>query len=546
MTAQQGLRWWQRGVVYQIYPRSFKDTSGNGVGDIQGIIDHLDYLNDGTDNSLGIDAIWLSPFYPSPMADFGYDVSDYCDVHPLFGDLASFDKLVTEAHKRNIKIVIDYVPNHSSDQHAWFLESRSSRDNPKADWYIWRDPKPDGSLPNNWGSVFGGPAWEWVEERQQYYFHQFVPEQPDLNWRNPEVREAMLGVLRFWLERGVDGFRMDVIGMILKHPDMPDQSLDPQADPKLSEFDMYRRQIHIYDQDQEDVHTIIRDMRKLLDDYGDTVGIGEIWYDMPRWVKYYGNPKPDGLNGDGLHLPFNFRLMHLPWNAKVFRQSVEEMESHVPKHGWPNYVLGNHDGDRLASRFGAEQARTAAMLLLTLRGTPTLYYGDELGIPNVPIPPEKVQDPQGINLGIEWTRDVCRTPMQWDNSPNAGFSSVEPWLPVTQDYQTRNVTAQRDDPKSILNLYRKLLWLRKSSPAINSGAYRALDTNHDDCFVYLRQSEDDRRLIALNFSGEDREVEITNLTGEALVLSTYLDREEPIDDQVIHLRPHEGVILTIQ
>jgi len=567
--ASQDLLWWQRGVVYQIYPRSFKDTTGNGVGDLNGIIESLDYLNDGstepvlspstllrvnsaeglttsgTSGSLGIDAIWLSPFYPSPMADFGYDVADYCDVDPLFGDLATFDRLVAEAHRRSIKIIIDYVPNHSSDQHPWFIQSRSSRDNPKRDWYIWRDPRPDGSPPNNWGSYFGGPAWTLDETTGQYYLHQFVKEQPELNWRNPEVRAAMMDVLRFWMERGVDGFRMDVVGLLIKDAELRDNPPNPEADPNLLPNDIFGRQLHIYNKDQDQIHEIMRDFRRLLDEYDDRCGIGELWLELPRWIRYYGDGSA-GSPGDGLHLPFNFRLIELSWQAQAMRRSVNELEAALPVFGWPNYVLGNHDRPRLASRFGGQaQARIAAMMLLTLRGTPTLYYGDELGLENGVIPPEKVQDPQGVNLGAERTRDVCRTPMQWDAGPNAGFSAVEPWLPVSADYETRNVTAQSDDPASMLNLYRRLLRYRRSSPALYGGDYRPLDVGDDDCFVYLRTAGDERRLIALNFSGDQRCISIPGEDAGQVVISTHLDREGKVSLSRLELGPHEGVIVEL-
>ncbi len=554
----QNLYWWQRGVVYQIYPRSFKDTTGNGTGDLQGVIDKLDYLNDGstelttsvTPDSLGVDAIWLSPFHPSPMADFGYDVADYCDVDPLFGDLATFDWLVAEAHRRGIKIIIDYVPNHTSDQHPWFIESRRSQDNPKRNWYIWRDPtplpssprlrgEPEGGPPNNWGSFFGGPAWTLDEATGQYYLHQFVKEQPELNWRNPEVRQAMMDVLRFWLERDVDGFRMDVVGLLIKDAELRDNPPNPDADPNLSPNDLFGRQLHIYNLDQDEVHEIIRDFRRLLDEYGDRCGIGEVWFELPRWIKYYGE------KGEGLHLPFNFRLMRQPWQAQAMRRSVDELEAALPAFAWPNYVLGSHDFPRLASRLGGQaQARVAAMMLLTLRGTPTLYYGDELGIENGVIPPEKIQDPQGINLGTERTRDVCRTPMQWDSSPNAGFSTAEPWLPVSDDYATRNVAVQSADPTSILNLYRRLLWYRRQSPALYGGSYQPLDVD-DDCFVYLRQAGDERRLIVLNFIGQARQVSIPGEESSRVAISTHLDREGEESLSKLELRPHEGVIIEL-
>jgi alpha-glucosidase len=524
------------GVIYQIYPRSFKDTNGDGIGDLQGIIEKLDYLNDGTPNSLGVDAIWICPFYPSPMADFGYDVSDYCDVDPLFGNLTTFDRLVREAHQRNIRVIIDYVPNHTSDQHPWFLESRSSRHNPKRDWYIWRDPKP-GGLPNNWGGVFGGPAWEWDERTGQYYFHQFLKEQPDLNWRNPEVRAAMLDVLRFWLERGVDGFRMDVVGMIFKHPDMPDQPPAPQWPSSPRPNDFYARQAHLYDQDQDEVYEMTREFRRFVEAHGDKCLIGEIlWHDMPRWVRYYGR------NGDGLHLPFYFRLLETPWEAGAVRRAVDELEAAIPPFAWPNHVLGNHDRDRLASRCGPEQTRVAAMLLLTLRGTPTLYYGDEIGLESGDIPPDKAQDPWGVSIGPERNRDRCRTPMQWDDGPHAGFAVGEPWLPVSTDYRQRNVAVQGADPASLLNLYRRLLWYRRHSLALQSGAYSPLPSEQG-CYAYQRKLGTEQKLVALNFT--NREKSVTLSRSGLLAISTYLDRGGEASGPQISLRPHEGVIVEL-
>jgi alpha-glucosidase len=535
----QNLKWWQSGVIYQIYPCSFVDTTGNGIGDLQGIIEKLDYLNDGTDSSLGIDAIWISPFYPSPMADFGYDVSDYCDVHPIFGDLDTFDRLINEAHQRGIKVVIDFVPNHTSDQHPWFLQSRNSRDNPKRNWYIWRDAKPDGSLPNNWGSVFGGPAWTWDKMTGQYYLHQFLREQPELNWRNQDVRAAMSGVLRFWLDRGVDGFRMDVVGFLIKDKHMRDNPLNPDASKSLPANNFYARQFHKYNEDQDEVHEIIRQFRKILDQYPDSCGIGEVGYILERWIRYYGD------EGNGLHMPFNFRLIHQPWETREIRVSVLEMEAALPRNAWPNYVLGNHDQPRLASRIGVGQARIAAMLLLTLRGTPTLYYGDEIGMVNGIITIESLQDPQGIRLGVENSRDVVRTPMQWDNSPNAGFSSKEPWLPVCTDFTERNVAIQDEEPASIINLYRRLIWYRKESPALAGGLFRTVNPGIDECLVYRREHPTGKCLIALNFSSESRNLYLADSESGQLVISTYLDRQETISMNNLTLRPNEGVIIEL-
>jgi alpha-glucosidase len=525
--SRNSLRWWQSGVVYQVYPRSFKDTSNNGIGDLNGIIEKLDYLQE-----LGVQAVWLSPFYPSPMVDFGYDVSDYCNVDPLFGNLEIFDRLVEQAHRRGLKIIIDWVPNHTSDLHPWFVESRSSRENPKRDWYIWRD------LPNNWGSVFGGPAWTLDSRTGQYYLHQFVPEQPELNWRNLELRAAMYDTLRFWLRRGVDGFRMDVIGMILKDKELRDNPPNPNADPNAPANDLFGRLLSTHNMDQDEVHEVIREIRGVLDEFDDRCAIGELWGELPRWVRYYGQ------SGDELHLPFNFRLMSEPWQAAAMRRSVDALEAALPSFAWPNYVLGNHDQPRLASRFGGQaQARLAAMMLLTLRGTPTLYYGDEIGLENGVIPPEKIQDPQGKNLGAERTRDVTRTPMQWDDSPFAGFSTVEPWLPVSADFSTRNVKAQAADPASILNLYRHLFQLRRETPALYGGAYEPLDVSAENCFVYRRQADGEVRIVALNFSDEPRQFAIPGYQGGKIILSTLLDRQQRIALSALTLQPFEGVIL---
>ncbi len=532
--------WWKRGVVYQIYPRSFQDSNGDGIGDLQGVIDRLDYLNDGTPNSLGVTAIWLSPFFPSPMADFGYDVSDYCNVDPLFGNLETFDRLVAEAHQRGIKIIIDYVPNHTSSEHPWFKEARSSRDNPKRDWYIWRDAKPDGSVPNNWGSWFGGSAWEWDEHTGQYYLHLFDKAQPDLNWRNPDVYSAMMDVLKFWLERGVDGFRMDVVHLILKHPDLLDNPLreDIVVDPEALDIFMYQH--HVYDTDQPEVHEIMRDFRRLLDSYGEVVGVGEIFMeDVHRWTRYYGENESDEF-----HIPFNFRLLRMPhWDAAAFRADVELMESVIPDYAWPNYVLGNHDTKRLATRHGPQNARTAGMLLLTLRGTPTLYNGDEIGMEEGIIPPHMIRDPQGIILGAERSRDGCRTPVQWDASTGAGFTSGEPWLPLSDDYQTRNIAVQSQDPTSIYNFYRRMIWYRNQSPALSIGDYRSLESP-DGTFVYLREHGDEQLLIALNFSDDPQTVEVSRAGN--VVISTLMDRDEMLDGRTLELRPNEGVVIELE
>jgi alpha-glucosidase len=542
MTTSLPYLWWQTGVIYQIYPRSFKDTTGNGVGDLPGVIEKLDYLS----ATLGIDAIWLSPFYPSPMADFGYDVADYTDVDPLFSDLTTFDELVAQAHRRGIKIIIDLVPNHSSDQHPWFVESRSSPDNRKRDWYIWADPKSAGSPPNNWRSVFGGSAWEWDQATGQYYLHSFLKEQPDLNWRNPEVKAAMFDVLRFWLERGVDGFRVDVAHYIMKDPELRDNP------PNIGQKPLFHRphgdydtQIHLYDKDHPDVHAVYREFRQLLDAYSTEsprMAVGEIHiYDLQKWASYYGQ------NLDEFHMPFNFALLGAKWQARAVRHVVDSLEATLPPGAWPNYVLGNHDESRLASRYGTAQARIAAMLLLTLRGTPTLYYGDELGMTDVCIPPEEQLDPLGLRVP-GWGRDCCRTPMQWSAVPNAGFSPPETqglWLPLASNYQEVNVERQLTDPTSNLNLYRRLLAYRKATPTLRWGSYQPVDDVPEGCYVFLRQADDRRVLVALNFSAQDQCVTLPDPGSGNIILSTYLDREEMISLVNLALRGDEGVIIEL-
>jgi alpha-glucosidase len=535
--------WWQSGVVYQVYPRSFRDSDGDGTGDLAGVIDKLDYLSD----TLGVDAIWLSPFYPSPMIDFGYDVAGFTAVDARFGDLATFDELVRRAHARDMRVIVDFVPNHSSDQHPWFVESRSSRDNPKRGWYVWADPRPDGAPPNNWLSIFGGPAWEWDATTGQYYLHSFLREQPDLNWRNHELRAAMLDVLRFWMERGVDGFRIDAVHCMMKDAALRDNPPNTEGvllvHKPLGEFDS---QLHVYDYATDDLHEVLRAMRAVLDEYSAArprVAIGEIHvFDWPKWATYYGREL------DELHLPFNFGLLAVGWQAAAVRRMVETMEMVIPPGGWPNWVLGNHDESRIASRVGAAQARVAMLLLLTLRGTPTIYYGDELGMPDVPIPPEKIQDPWGKQVaGIGAGRDPERTPMQWDDSPNAGFCppASEPWLPLADDYTPRNVAAQMADPRSMLALTRRLLALRRASPALSLGSYRTLEGAPDDCFVFLRETGDERYLIALSFAGDERTIPLPADARASLALSTHLDRDDEPLTAAITLRAHEGCVIRL-
>ena len=540
--ANKDYLWWQKGVIYQIYPRSFQDSNGDGIGDLPGITQRLDYLSD----TLGIDAVWISPIYPSPMHDFGYDVADYTGIHPLFGTMADFDHLLEETHRRGMKLILDLVPNHTSDEHPWFIESRGSRDNPKRDWYIWRDPAPDGGPPNNWLSHFGGPAWTFDEHTGQYYMHQFVKQQPELNYRNPEVSQAMLDIMRFWLDRGVDGFRVDVIGLMMKDPDFRDEP----ANPAWNGINKFASLQHIYTSNLEEVHELIREMRKVLDSYDDRMMVGETYVPNDILVKYYGTP--DLLE---CHLPFNFQLILSPWQAATVRNMVDAYDAVLPSDAWPNWVLGNHDQHRIATRVGIDQARVANMLLLTLRGTPTCYYGDEIGMQDVEIPPEKIQDPPAVNqpeIAHIVGRDPERTPMQWNASPNAGFSSPDVkdlWLPLAANYDKVNVANQLRDPQSMLNFYRKLVAYRKGSPALLGGSYRSLDLasteSQQNCFVYERQAGDQRLMVALNFSQQDQELSLPRLGTGMIVLSTGLDREGEVDLASFNLRANEGCIISL-
>jgi alpha-glucosidase len=522
--------WWQRGIIYQVYPRSFQDSDGDGVGDLQGITRRLDYLR-----WLGVDALWISPIYPSPMKDFGYDVSDYTDIHPLFGTLEDFDILLREAHARALKVILDFVPNHTSDQHPWFLESRVSRESPRRDWYIWRDPAPGGGPPNNWLSNFGGPAWTFDDATGQYYYHAFLPEQPDLNWRNPRVQEAMLQVLRFWLDRGVDGFRVDVIWHLVKDLDFRDNPPNPAWTPEKRPYDEL---IPLYTADQPEVHAIIARMRRLFDEYEDRTLIGEIYLPVEKLVKYYGTDEP------GAHLPFNFQLILAPWDARHIERLIDEYERYLPENGWPNWVLGNHDQHRIATRVGKEQARIAAMLLLTLRGTPTLYYGDEIGMTDVPIPPARVQDPYERNVpGQGLGRDPERTPMQWSTAPSAGFTASEPWLPVADDYGEVNVELEQQDRSSILSLYRRLIELRRGEPALEVGRYLPVRAD-GDVLAYLREQGPRRLLVALNLGATPHRLEAAESRG-VILISSHLDREGERMEGRVELRPHEGIVVRL-
>jgi alpha-glucosidase len=525
--------WWRHGVIYHIYPRSFSDANRDGIGDLEGIRARLDYLA-----WLGINAIWISPCFPSPLVDFGYDVSDYCDIGPEFGSLADFDRLVADAQAKGIRILLDLVPNHTSDQHPWFLESRRSRDSAKRDWYLWRDPAPDGGPPNNWVSVFGGSPWEWDTKTGQYYLHSFFKQQPDLNWRNPEVRRAIHDVMRFWLDRGVAGFRIDVIQRILKDPDLRDNPVIEAQDGASS-----GGQRHVNDENHPDVHAAVRELRKLADAYGDRLLVGEVFILDPAEVaKYYGR-------NDELHLAFNFTLLTSRWSAEAFRRELERFEAALPPSAWPDLVLSNHDAPRHASRYdhpelGEARARVAAMFLLTARGTPFLYYGEEIGMRQQPIPEAQMQDPIARTLHPTLCRDGARTPMQWTSEKNGGFSQGPPWLPLGSDFAERNVEAQRADRGSLLNLYRELLALRRRVPALHRGEYRTLDAP-EGVLAYEREYDGRRARIALNFADTPRRLSLgSGQIQEAL--HSAPGAVPPAQLERVELQAAEGVVLVLR
>jgi len=524
--------WWQTDVIYQIYPRSFLDRNGDGIGDLRGIAARLDYLVD-----LGVGAIWISPIFASPMADFGYDISDYNSIDPLFGTMADFDALMKAAHDRDLKVILDFVPNHTSDQHPWFQQSRASRDNPRRDWYIWRNPAQPGVAPNNWLSEFGGSAWEFDGLTGQYYYHAFLTRQPDLNWRNPAVRSAMHEVLRFWLRKGVDGFRVDVIWHLVKDDQYRDNPINPQfrlGDPPN------RRLVPLYTTDRPEVHDLIAAMRRVIDEFDDRVLIGEIYLPIERLIAYYGRDL------SGVHLPFNFSLIGARWQAQSIAKLIDEYEAALPPGGWPNWVLGNHDRPRIASRVGPDQARVAAMLLLTLRGTPTIYYGDEIGMQQVPIPPEQIRDPLEKNVpGQGLGRDGARTPLQWDGGKFAGFATVTPWLPVAANYAQQNIAEQSRNPGSIYRLYQRLLALRREQPALRRGSYRPISAN-GDLLLYTREFEGDRIFVVLNLGSEPTAVALpAESRAGRLLVSTFGDRDRELVREIIDIRGNEGVVVEL-
>jgi alpha-glucosidase len=505
-----GPAWWRRGAIYQIYPRSFADANGDGVGDLAGIRQHLDHLE-----AMAVKAIWLSPFFTSPMADFGYDVSDYCDVDPVFGTLADFDDLVAGCHERGLRIVIDWVPNHTSDRHPWFEQSRSGRDDPRRDWYVWRDPASGGGPPNDWVSQFRacGPAWTLDERTGQYYLHSFMPQQPDLNWDNPEVPAAMHDTLRFWLDREVDGFRLDAIHKIAKDPLLRDH------------VGAARR----HDQDWETIHERLRGIRRVVDEYDDRMIVGEVaLQDLHRIVGYLES-------GDQLHLAHNFVWAELPWDADAFRTSIGDFEALADETAWPAWFLANHDLPRVRQRFdtdglGVARARAVALMLYCLCGTPFIYQGEELALPHAEVPPDRVVDVDG--------RDPVRAPIPWRPGPGMGFTEGEPWLPFVDRAAELSVEAQAGDPRSMLSLVRRLGALRDELPPLNRGDQRFVDAGRD-VLAWAREHDGETLVAAVNFAAAASQ---DGLPDGELVLSTDPDRSHVAGRG---LAPGEAVLIRL-
>ncbi len=524
--------WYQHGVLYHIYPLSFADSTGDGFGDLRGIINHLDYLNDGTAESLGVSAIWLSPIYRSPMADWGYDVADHCTVDPRFGTMADFDELVAAVHQRGMKLLMDYVPNHTSVQHAWFTESRASRENAKRDWYIWADPKADGSPPNNWLSRFGGPAWTLDETTGQYYLHSFLAEQPDLNWRKAEVREAMLKILQFWLDRGIDGFRADAVDNLGKDTGFRDDPPNPRYRPGRDRED--EAQLRVYSARQPGVGEALGAICEVLDQRPGRYMLSEAYLNLAELLPYY-----DACRAHPIHAPFNFNLMKLKWGAAIYRSFIDEYEAGLGADDWPNYVLGNLDNPRLVARVGLARARLLALLQLTLRGLPVIYYGDELGLPQARVPADRVRDTLELR-SPGFGRDGARSPMPWTGELNGGFTEGTPWLPLSPGVERNNVAAQDADPGSFLNLYRRLIHLRASSPALSDGDYRSLKLDNPQVYGFVRETNVGRCHILLNFSDELQTVTLGAI-GQWIVGTHDLDGDgRHFDGGALTLEPYEG------
>jgi alpha-glucosidase len=530
-----GLSWWQSGVIYQLLVPSFCDADGDGLGDFEGLAQRLDYLR-----WLGVDALWLSPFYRTPFKELGYDVTDHRSVDPRFGTLDGFDRFLRAAHDRGLRVILDWVGNHTSDEHPWFRESRSSRDNPKRNWYLWRDARPDGAPPNNWISVFGGSAWERDDATGQCYLHTFLKSQPDLNWREPGVRAAMQNVLRFWLDRGVDGFRIDATALMMKDEQLRDNPPNPDfRDGDLPDS----RQLPVHSRNQPGMHELLAELRAVVDSHdagraAERVLLGELYLPAEELVTFYGSAARRELD-----LPLNLLLTWCEWDADVVGRTLERYQRAVPRHGWPTTTLTTHDQPRIGRHASAEQARIAAMLLFTQRGTPTLYYGDEVGMRGAEIARAQARDPQGRRTGRN--RDPERTPMQWSADRYAGFSKAAPWLPVGADVATANVAAQSGDPQSLLTLHRRLIELRKREPVLIGGSYEPVVRGRP-VLAYRRAGGGRALLVGLNFGTEPVECPLDPAGRGRVLLSTAPARDGESVGAAVRLARAEGVVIAVE
>lgn len=525
-------KWYHRLIAYHIYPLSFKDSDGDGKGDLKGIIEKLDYLKE-----LGMGAIWISPIFESPMEDLGYDISDYYKIDKTFGNLEIFDELISQSHKRGIRVIIDYVINHTSSKHSWFLESKSSKDDPKRDWYIWRDPNPDGSPPNNWRSVFGGSAWELDKKTGQYYFHSFLKSQPDLNWRHADVRHEMIKIAEFWFNRGVDGLRVDAIEHLIEDSYLRDDPYNPDYIPGL--HDPYSAIKHVFSKGQADLKYCINALCELAQKK-DKFIVSEIYAGIPEMMDMYRACMQKN------HAPFNFNLMTTPWIASEYRKFIDDFEKALEPGDWPNYVFGNHDRSRLATRMGEDKLRAIATILLTLRGMPFIYYGDEIGMTNAKITGKNITDEFSRQVkDPKFARDPERSPMQWNKEKYAGFSNKKPWIPLSDEYQEKNVETELENPRSLLNLYKKIINFRNQSEALMIGSYQSLDTKSKDIFSYVREYEGEKILTMINFSEKTVE-ESLPFQSAKIVCGSNLDRAEgeKVSGDIL-FRPFEAYIFEI-
>ena len=533
-------RWWRGAVIYQIYPRSFLDTDGDGVGDLPGIIERLDYVA-----ALGVDAIWIAPFFKSPMADFGYDIADYRAVDPLFGTLDDFDRLLEKAHALGLKVMIDQVLSHTSAKHAWFLASRESRDNPKSDWYVWADPREDGTPPNNWLSIFGGPAWQWEPRRGQYYLHNFLAEQPDLNFHNPDVRAAMLDELRFWLERGVDGFRLDSINFCFHDAQLRDNPPKPEAERTgrgFSADNPYAFQYHYYNNTRPENLAFLGELRALMDRYPDSVTLGEIASEdsLATMAEY--------TSGHRLHMGYSFELLTDDFSAAYIRDTVRALETKMTE-GWPCWAISNHDVERVLSRWGggqpsAQLANLLTAMLCSLRGSVCVYQGEELGLTEAEVPFESLQDPFGIAFWPQFKgRDGCRTPMPWNGGVHGGFTRGTPWLPLPKEHLALAVTRQEADAASTLNGFRTFMHWRRTHPALSLGAIRFLDTP-EPVLAFTRHAGQETLLVAFNLSDAPVKVALP-LHGTARALHGHGLQEGTLADGHLHLPGHGAMFVSL-